>query len=598
MAADLLNAHVKILLDDNDRSAAAIAALPASSWHQMGPNIANFQYADSALWLLIDLPPSLRSDDSLFELRWPFFDSVQWFSVDSGGVHGPLLELGDHHGMVDRNLFSRFPVWNVPAHGEGVKWLLRLQGSGLLLVPLYQWDVQAYVRQEQQAQLVLGLLFGTLLLMILYNLGVWLQTRDSSFLFYVCYVAAVMLYQASLYGIGFQYVWHDSPYLADKMLALSVGGSFLFGTLFFTYYLQLPRRRPMWHRAVLLVALNYAVGTFLAFFLPESKQVVVAQVVGGLVSLSAMALAISEWRAGNPLARYFTIAWIFLLLGTCIYTGALAGLLPYNRFTEIVQTVGVVVELVLLSLALGARIQQERLARREAMELSLSLAQQVNLANQETIRVQDKAKFELEEKVLQRTQELEAALQRLEHANTSLARLSVTDALTGLKNRRYFSEQIVAEFQRALRDQIPVSLLMVDLDHFKQINDTYGHPVGDECIRMVADILAGQCRRPGDMAVRYGGEEMLLLLVNTDSDGAMNIAENVRSRIEKATVSFDQQLIRITTSVGVATVIPDVKDSPEQLLTAADQALYQAKREGRNRVCRADGLCGHQGVAQ
>ena len=584
MAAELLTPQVTYLFDSAGRQAAEIAALPASDWLPAGNGIANFHYRDDVLWLRVELPAGQREIDSLFELRWPFYDSVQWYSFDSAGIHGPLLDLGDHLGMANRDLFSRFPVWSVPSHGGGVKWFLRLESGGLMLLPLYQWDVQTYLRQEQQTQLWLGLLFGTLLLMVVYNLGVWWQVRDASYLFYVGYVLAVMFYQASLYGVGYQYLWHDSAYLADKMLSLSVGCTFLFGALFFTYFLQLQQHRPLIHKLVLGLAVVYAVFSGSALFIAESNLVVLAQVVGAVVAISALVIAGLEWHRGNYLARYFTVAWLFLLLGTCIYTAALADLIPYNRFTEVVQTVGIVLELVLLSLALGSRIQQERVARKQAMELSLTLAQQVNQANQETIRVQEQAKFELEEKVIQRTHELENALHRLEHANASLARLSVTDALTGLKNRRYFSEQFAAEYQRALREQTPLSLLMFDLDHFKLVNDNHGHPAGDECIKQVAGVLLAHCRRPGDMAVRYGGEEMVLLLVSTDADGAISIAENIRKQIETEAVRHEGKSITVTTSIGVVTAIPSLDMHPEQWLSLADQALYEAKRRGRNQV--------------
>ena len=225
-AAELLNPHVRVLFDQEQRSLERIAAVPDDQWQPLGGAVPNFGYQDATLWVLLEFPAAISQEHSLVELRWPFYDSVQWFTWDSAGIHGPLLALGDHEGTEDRDLSGRFPVWNVPAHGEGVRFLLRLQSSGLMLLPLYHWEVQTYIRQEQRTQMLLGLLLGTLLLMLLYNLGVWWQVRDRSYLFYVGYVAAVTLYQASLYGVGFQYGWHSMPYLADKMLNLKVKAAF------------------------------------------------------------------------------------------------------------------------------------------------------------------------------------------------------------------------------------------------------------------------------------------------------------------------------------------------------------------------------------
>ena len=586
-AADSLNPWLYFLLDAEQQSPQQVAGLPPSAWQSAGVQVPNLDYSNGVLWLRLDIPADRNVEPWLLEIRWPFYDSAELFELDANTVTGPLAVAGDHHTMSGRHFASRFPLFEIHGDGQPKTLLLRFRSGGLLLLPVFQWQINDYIREEQKAQIVLGLFYGTLLLIMLYNLGVWLLVRDHSHLFYAGYVFTIALYQASLHGVGFQYLWQDSPFLADKMLSLSVGGTYMFGALFFAFFLGLNLRWPRLHRMTLAISAVYLVGTVIALWLPEAAQVVQAQVLGVIVSAVALGIGIAEWRRGNLLARYFTIAWIFLLTGTCIYTAALADLVPYNRFTELVQSVGIAAEVMLLSLALGVRLNLERQAGRQAIEMSLHLAQQVNLASQETIRVQEQAKAELEEKVQQRTAELANALTQLEQVNATLASLSVTDPLTGLKNRRYFEEKFAAEFQRALREQCPLSLLVLDLDHFKQVNDRYGHPAGDECLRQTAAIVMAQCRRPGDMAVRIGGEEMLLLLPGTDIDGARVIAESVRARIEALVIQHERHRFDITTSIGLATIVPTVDDTPERLLALADKALYRAKGEGRNRVALA-----------
>ena len=584
LAADSLNPWLYFLLEEKQQTPQQIAALPPTAWQSAGAQVPNLDYSSGTLWLRLDIPADRNVEPWLLEIRWPFYDSVELFELDDNAVTGPLAVAGDHHTMSGRHFASRFPLFEMHGDGQPKTLLLRLRSGGLMLLPVFQWQINDYIREEQRAQIVLGLFYGTLLLIMLYNLGVWLLVHDHSHLFYAGYVFTVALYQASLHGVGFQYLWQDSLFLADKMLSISVGCTYMFGALFFSFFLGLKKRWPRLHRITLAISTVYLVGTLVALWLPEAAQVVQAQVMGVLVSMVALGVGIIEWRRGNLLARYFTIAWIFLLTGTCIYTAALADLVPYNRFTELVQSAGIAAEVVLLSLALGVRLNLERQAGRQAIEMSLHLAQQVNLANQETIHVQEQAKAQLEEKVQQRTAELANALTQLEQVNATLASLSVTDPLTGLKNRRYFEEQFAAEFQRALREQSPLSLLVLDLDHFKQVNDRYGHPAGDECLRQAAAVVMSQCRRPGDMAVRLGGEEMLLLLPGTDTDGARVIAETVRARIDALEIQQGRHLFGFTTSVGLATVMPTVGDTPEQLLALADTALYRAKGEGRNRV--------------
>ena len=167
-----------------------------------------------------------------------------------------------------------------------------------------------------------------------------------------------------------------------------------------------------------------------------------------------------------------------------------------------------------------------------------------------------------------------------------IQRQAVTDDLTGLANHGHFQELLGAEMDEVRRYGYPVSLVMFDIDNFKQVNDTHGHQVGDRVLRAVADALQAHSRDV-DVAARYGGEELALILPHTDTDGAVETAERVRHAIEALEIGLgdDGQVLRVTTSVGVATTLDGDKDG---LIAAADGALYTAKREGKNRTVRAD----------
>ncbi len=191
---------------------------------------------------------------------------------------------------------------------------------------------------------------------------------------------------------------------------------------------------------------------------------------------------------------------------------------------------------------------------------------------------------ELEAKIHERTHELA-------EANTRLAQLAVTDGLTGLYNHRHLHERLSLEVERSQRSGLPLSLLMLDVDHFKQFNDSYGHPAGDEVLRQVARVL-NDARRANDVVARYGGEEFAVILVDTAKFTAAKVAERVRERIaahdftDAATTAGKGT--NITVSLGVAT-FPDDGSDAEGLVRAADTALYAAKRAGRNRVVLSTG---------
>jgi len=164
------------------------------------------------------------------------------------------------------------------------------------------------------------------------------------------------------------------------------------------------------------------------------------------------------------------------------------------------------------------------------------------------------------------------------------------DTLTNIPNRRQFDQFMVREWNRAMREKKPVSILMIDVDHFKIYNDTYGHQQGDVALQTVAGTITSTLKRSTDLAARWGGEEFSVLLQNTTIDGAMQVAEDIRSNIESALIpsSDDDSYHSITISIGVAEMLPENSISIADLILQADMALYKAKDTGRNKLCAAE----------
>jgi len=178
-------------------------------------------------------------------------------------------------------------------------------------------------------------------------------------------------------------------------------------------------------------------------------------------------------------------------------------------------------------------------------------------------------------------------LEEVRKGNEILRRASAIDGLTGLANRQAFDEGMDREWRRAMRELRPVSLIMVDIDHFKLYNDNYGHQGGDDCLKKVALVIAGSVKRPTDLAARYGGEEFMLVLPDTELRGAIDIAEKLRIAVEILGVSHSYSATAsvVTVSIGVAAMIPEQGLDPSLLIKKVDTALYAAKGGGRNRVC-------------
>jgi diguanylate cyclase (GGDEF)-like protein len=174
---------------------------------------------------------------------------------------------------------------------------------------------------------------------------------------------------------------------------------------------------------------------------------------------------------------------------------------------------------------------------------------------------------------------------QLAAANLELENLSRQDGLTGLANRRHFDSYLLTEVKRASREHQPLSLILADVDYFKAFNDCYGHQAGDDCLRQIASALKAVGRRPADLAARYGGEEFAIVLPSTAMEGAIDVAKALARTIEQTAIPHARSGVgdKLSVSQGVASLIPAHDSKPETLIGFADQALYQAKQQGRNR---------------
>ena len=177
---------------------------------------------------------------------------------------------------------------------------------------------------------------------------------------------------------------------------------------------------------------------------------------------------------------------------------------------------------------------------------------------------------------------------KMQNQIRTIHNLSITDTLTGAANRRHFNDRLNKEWKRAVREKTPLSVLMIDVDHFKNYNDTHGHLQGDDVLKSVADAIKRCLERPMDLAARWGGEEFAVVLPNTEIAGAVSVAESIRGEIENNVIMHEDTPTGVTVSIGISTVIPESSSTMERFVSGADKALYRAKESGRNRVCAAE----------
>ncbi|UWX04545.1 diguanylate cyclase [Pseudoxanthomonas sp. NC8] len=284
-----------------------------------------------------------------------------------------------------------------------------------------------------------------------------------------------------------------------------------------------------------------------------------------------LTLTLVAVRRGDRSARLFLLAWSMFLVGTCMFAALAFGLLSRSFLTEYGVQIGSALEMLLLSIALSYRYAVLR---------------------NENERIVRRAKLQLESQVLERTSELRTALEQLETAHARLREASRHDPLTGLYNRGWFRERFEALLEAARSQGQPLSLLMVDLDHFKSINDQHGHLVGDDCLRRCARVIEGILRTHGALVARYGGEEFIAALPGIDVFHARELAEEICTRLREEPIRTRGPGVTVTASIGVHAVdtgLGHEAAATDLALQVVDNALYAAKSGGRDQVRVAGG---------
>lgn len=216
---------------------------------------------------------------------------------------------------------------------------------------------------------------------------------------------------------------------------------------------------------------------------------------------------------------------------------------------------------------------------------ALSSQASVAMQNRNLLDEQEDLQKKLEDEVEARTEELKDTLSKLSEAHNVLKELTTIDPVTGIRNRHFFDDTFEQEWRRALRQQYDISLLLLDIDHFKNVNDTYGHLAGDECLAGVAQTIDSMLHRPSDVVARYGGEEFIVILPYVSMANARHLADQVCAGLAKRVFNADGHNVAVTVSIGVSSGVPDEQGRPRDLISQADEALYRAKSSGRNKVC-------------
>ena len=547
-----------------DGASEAFARARAGDFAALPDGNPTFGFQDGAYWFYLPVVNSHpRESRWLLVQEYALSDQIDlYLRYPDGRVEHQAS--GDHQPFGNRFIRYRYPNFRLDLPlGQPVEMLVRVQSQSSMQVPLVLYTPKAFAELMRDAQFSTGLYYGIVLALLFYNFVLWIMLRDPGYFWYLLHTGAFGLVLFTLNGYGFEYFWPGSPWLADASVPLSICLALIGMQQFSRTFFELPERWPAGNRVSLALIGFFVLLGLASIWLPYSTSTPLASraVLFGVIWIIVAAVVMLR-RDYRP-ARLFLLAWSLFLLGTAMFTLLAFGLVPRNFWTQNGVQIGSALEMLLLSLALGSRY--------------------AGLRN-ENIRVVQQANEELERNVADRTRELRKAMAQLGEANVQLREYSRRDPLTGVYNRRHFRESLQAMLARNHGGQQPLALLLLDLDHFKAINDTHGHLAGDDCLATVAGVLREVAEPRGGLVARFGGEEFVVLLPGLEAQEALQVAEAIRLRVQQTPVLWKGRSIRVSASIGVHTVAAGRDTPPEEAIRIADEALYRAKDDGRNCV--------------
>lgn len=399
----------------------------------------------------------------------------------------------------------------------------------------HQWFSLLLLDEEHSRRELIGthndiaLMVGMLLALVIYNVLLYFTARQKEYIFYSLYLVSGLIWIALSYGLLANFFALYGSWILPLHLSLLTMPSFLI--LFMMDIFRTRQKHPKEHRwlqfiLLLLVAdLIYGAFDIIGALRPASS-------LAALMMAVTMGVTLSLMRKGDPLAKYFLLGHGLFVLFSSIAVLFYKGLVEFNYLTSHGVGIGIMLESLMLAFIISYRIKLL-----EAIK-----------ASQAELRLQ-----------------------------------AITDPMTRLHNRRYFYTEAAYQWQQAQEQNTPLSLLMLDIDHFKAINDTQGHAIGDAVIEALADQLRAHSR-PGDLLARFGGEEFVVLLPDTALSQLKPLAERLRQSVQEMQITgADGEPVPVTISIGGTEICP-AQDSVEEALNLADIALYQAKHSGRNCV--------------
>jgi diguanylate cyclase len=501
--------------------------MQTNTWESIDDKIPNYGYIDESMWLKTTIINKKSSNhDFIFSIESSILDYIDIYVIKDNKIKSVFFS-GDLRSLDKREISHRYTL--IPLEikkGDSIDLYLKIQSNGSVQLPMYLKDSSQSMTDLSTSSLLHGIFGGLILIMIIYNLFLFISFKESSYLFYVLFASSTLFFQSIEYGFATEYIWYDYALINDFIIPIILPLILISMSLFLIKVLEIKKQdTSSYYTITSLIFINFFI--FLGSLIFEYNIMCQMGTFSAIITnIIHLIIAFKYAKNGDITTKFVLLALVSFVTGLILMSFEKIGILETNIITSNSLKVGQSIEILLLSIALSFKINK--------------LVHQVS-----------------------------------------------HDRLTGVMNRLGFDLEMKEKFESSNYRQSPITLLMLDVDKFKHINDRFGHVVGDKVLIHLSSIVKNIMSKYNGSVFRYGGEEFGVIIADSTSSHAKHIAEEIRAEIDSTPFysKVDDVKINLTISIGCGHYNgTDDSNHYEDLIKYSDQLLYKAKDGGRNQV--------------
>lgn len=574
-------AYFQTQIDDPKNIQEAISLIN-ESWQKV--EMFNFRDVNNTVWLKIPLSPAVARDNTFLRFSDPLIDKLDIYIVRNG-EQGHKVDA--HFNGGDSLPFSirKFALPNtvVPIGASSLPTTIYIAGSSKISVnfEVSIWKSADFIEFNDKYTTFFGLMLGYVLALVCYCLMMFTTARKIEYMWYCIYLLCFASHILALSGYGFQYLWPNATGLQSIISGATISLIFA-GLTKFTESLLMPNsvvyKRVF--KGLIYCHLTIAILGFISF----DTRFVALSIFTILVSTLIMPIFCLLMKGVNSTVKKLCFGIWFILFCTCFFSlFDKFSLLPTKADPLFILVIGFHLETMLIGIALIYQYRISYIETYQLRESALLAKQKARQSKDELLALQNDSQRKLEAQVKLQTAQLENALKDLNVASFELESMRNLDGLTGLPNRLAFEESLDKLAKKAIDARTALSIAVIDIDHFKQVNDTYGHLAGDECLRVFSHLLKQMFSLEDYLYCRFGGEEFLLASILPASEVEHQLNQ-FRLAVQQLHIESGANTITFTTSAGLGVKYLVNREDVRKLTSMADNNLYEAKQKGRNLV--------------